>query len=87
MREEIFYKRELHFLEEIKISCEVTKLSKDYKKFAFFHRIWKPENIVAAEVIVEGVWLDLNLRRAVAPPKVISTCLEGMPRPDQFEWW
>ena len=85
-REELTYQREVKLGEEILVTCEVLKLSKDFKKFSFIQKIIKPEDILAAVIIFEGAWFNLRIRKAVLPPYSLVEICKKLPRSDQFKW-
>ena len=85
-KEEITYYREVKIGELITVTCEVSGLSKDYKKFSFIQKIYKADQVLAAKVVIDGAWFDVKIRKAVIPPKSLVKVIETLPRMDQFQW-
>lgn len=50
--------------------------------FLFFIKYCKK----AAQLTVEGLWLDLNLRKATIPPDFLQKICAEMPKTANFEW-
>jgi acyl-CoA thioester hydrolase len=85
-REDIRYFREVTLLESVTVSCQVQAATADYAKFEFFQQIKKENGKVAAQLIVEGMWLDLVKRRPASPfPALLEVC-KKIPLTDNFKW-
>ena len=60
-------------------------MSKDGRKFKFQHKIYKENEILAAEIEIYGAWLDLSLRKLTIPPKEIIATFNTLEKADNFE--
>lgn len=87
MREELIYKREIHMLEKIRVSCEMKRASRDFRKFTFYQEIFKENGKLAAQVTVDWVWIDMEKRRAVSPPEDLQKRCSEFLRSQDFTWW
>lgn len=83
-REEIFYKREIHISEKIKVSCELTKCSPDGRKWSMRHRIFKENDKIAAEINVDGSWIDMRNRKIIALPENLLEAFLKIHRSEDF---
>jgi acyl-CoA thioester hydrolase len=79
-----FY-REVNLSEDITVELFVKGLSKDGRKFKFTHKIYKENDILAAEIEIYGAWLDLSLRKLTIPPQDIITTFDSLEKADNFE--
>jgi acyl-CoA thioester hydrolase len=84
-REEIDYRREAAIGEEVLVSAEVAGLAPDASRWSILHRLWKPDGTEMARIAVHGSWIDLEARRATAPPRDLADALRAHPRADPFE--
>jgi len=67
LREELSYVAELFVWQEISVSLSVTEIGPDHSHFRLLDEIRKANNELAAQVRVEGAWMNLA-RRRLAPP-------------------
>lgn len=62
-----FY-REVTIEDSITVTIGLTGLSADGSRWKIHHDIFKGDGVKAAILDIEGSWLDLRTRRAIAPP-------------------
>lgn len=87
MREQSTYIREVGLHEHIRITVEVIKSTKDYSYYTIMQTIYKENGKVAAKVIIDGTWIDMQTRKATAPyPEVVAGVVAKMPKHKDFEW-
>jgi acyl-CoA thioester hydrolase len=84
-REEIEYRREAAIGEEVLVDALASGLAPDGSRWAIVHRLWKPDGTEMAKVKVVGSFIDLEARRATAPPKDLADAMRTMARSDPFE--
>lgn len=84
VREEIFYRRELRLEDEFTVDLKVTGISADGVRFSLEHTFRDATGQVAAVVVAEGVWLDLESRRPRAPTAELDATQRALPRADSF---
>lgn len=83
-REELKYYREVKLDEYIKVSVQLSKLNTSNGRFSFRHLIFKENEIVAAEINVDGAWLDLTTRKLTTIPAEWYNIFNQMPRTDDY---
>lgn len=86
-REDTHFLKEVGLNESIKVDCCLAAMSRDAKKWHFFHQIFNDNRLIAATIKVEGAWLDLKKRRLASPPAKIGDIMtKEMPRTKDFFW-
>jgi len=87
LREQSTYVRELHMHEKISISVELLKSTEDYSRYSIIQTLEKENGKIAAKVIIDGTWIDMQNRKAISPtPEVIGAVIDKLPRHKDFEW-
>ena len=84
-REECKFLLESQHEDEIEVDVAICKLSKDYRKFSFRHRITRGEELCAISEM-DGAWLDHTIRKVTVPPQLTIDSIEAIPKTDDFEW-
>ncbi|WP_103665626.1 acyl-CoA thioesterase [Gracilimonas amylolytica] len=86
-REETNFLREIHLLETITVTCALRSMRRDGSRWSFLHEILKEgeEGIKAAQLVVDGAWLNLETRKLGVVPKV-GEVMDRFPRTSDFEW-
>ena len=85
-REETKFLKEIALLENITVTCKLTAMRKDGSRWTFLHEIFKEDDNKAAEIIVEGAWLNLEERKLGEPPDKLLKIIKSFPRSDNFKW-
>jgi len=85
-REETKFLKEIALSEEISVSCQLQKMRKDGSRWTFLHEIVKQNGTKAAQIIVDGAWLNLDTRKIGIPPKELLEISNQFPRSNNFEW-
>lgn len=85
-REETKFFKELRLNEPFTVDCEVTSMRHNGKIWAMRHGFYNDQQILSAELIVEGSWIDLDKRKTATPSKEIFSLLDTFPRSDDFAW-
>lgn len=85
-REEALFKRELKFGDQLRMNVMAASMRKDYSRFTIRHQILKDEDILCAELTVEGAWIDTIKRKLTVPPKEAQQAFEAFPRTSDFKW-
>ncbi|MBL1408789.1 acyl-CoA thioesterase [Sphingobacterium faecale] len=84
-REELIYKKEIHLDEYIKVEVFLTKLNLKNARFSFQHVIYKENGEKAAEVNVDGAWLNLAERKLTDIPAGWYDILKKIPRSADYQ--
>lgn len=80
MKDEIEYFREVHLLQEIRVSLSIAGLAPDSSRFVIRNEFTHTNGQRSAVVTSAGGWLDLNSRKLTAPPEPLRLALEALPR-------
>ncbi len=83
--EHMYYFREVFAGKPIRVSLELTGLSKDGGFFEFRHNYYdfKGKNFAHCEIM--GAWIDLGERKLIALPNELSGYFDSVPRPLDFK--
>lgn len=84
-REEIRYRRELVFGEDVAVNVLFAGLSEDGSQWRVHQEVTRADAKQAAVLTIDGAWIHLDTRRLVAPPDDLLDLLRGLPRTDDFE--
>lgn len=85
-REECVFRREIKSGDSVSINLQVTKSRKDFSRWSIRHQITKNENILCAELNVDGAWMNLQQRKLMSPPEKVLEVFDQMPKAEKFEW-
>lgn len=83
-REELKYYREVKLDEYIKVSVALSKLNTRNGRFSFRHLVYKENGVLAAEINVDGAWLDLATRKLTDIPADWYTIIHKVPRTEDY---
>jgi acyl-CoA thioester hydrolase len=83
-REECFFKREIKFSDTVSISLKLKSVSSNFRKFSMQHEIYKNDNELAALLIIDGAWMNTELRKIVTPPAIVINSLNTLYKTDDF---
>ena len=84
MKDEIEYHREIHLLEEIRVTLSLAGLSGDGSRFLMRNEFFRENEKLAAKVTSAGGWLELSSRRLIAPPEELLSALNLLSQTDDF---
>ena len=85
MKDEIEYFKEIRLLEELRVTLAMAGLARDGSRFLLRNEFVRSNEKLAARVTSAGGWLDLTIRKLVAPPEALLTALRSLPRTDDFQ--
>lgn len=85
-REETRFQKEIRLSEVITVKCAVKKMREDGSRWTFLHEIFKENKEKAADIIVDGAWLDLNRRKLGTPTEEMMKVINTFPRTEDFRW-
>jgi acyl-CoA thioester hydrolase len=84
MKDEIEYFREVRLLQEIRVGLALAGLAPDGSRFVLRNEFAHADGTRCAVVTSTGGWLDLNLRKLIAPPEALRKATEALPRVEGF---
>eukprot|EP01034_Spumella_vulgaris_P004539 gene4539-5804_t len=79
-REECLFRREVLYGEKISVKVELTKLRRDFSRWAVRNTFLKEDGTVAALLTVEGAWMDTKARKLTAPPSIGAEVMDSLPK-------
>lgn len=85
-REECKFRREIKFGDPVTIEMELTWARTDFSRWCISHRIFKNSEILAANLVVEGAWIDTVQRKLTSPPEIAAKVFDAIPKPSDFQW-
>jgi acyl-CoA thioester hydrolase len=87
-REELEYFRELRLLDAVRVSLLLAGLSEDASRFRLRNEFRRSDGSLVAQLTSVGGWLDLRVRRLVAPPPDLAAALRALDcAPDYESLW
>jgi acyl-CoA thioester hydrolase len=86
LREEAVFRREIRFEDQIKISTEVLKSTRDYTRWSIRHEIEKGDGVRAAIITIDGAWIDMNKRKFAAPDQFVVNVFDALPKSPEFQF-
>jgi len=87
LREEALFYREIMMHEKAQVGVALRKMTNDYKQFSFEQIFLKANGKKAANLTVEGGWLDLETRKLTRPPEVLIEVINQIPRTADFDFF
>jgi acyl-CoA thioester hydrolase len=84
LREEIRYRRELAFGDDVVVNVLFAGLSEDGSQWRVQQEVTRSGK-QAAVLTIDGAWLHLDSRKLIAPPPELLALLQGLPRAGRFE--
>ena len=86
-REETKFLREINLLEIITVTCALKNMRRDGSRWSFQHEIFKggEDGIKAAQINVDGAWLNLDSRNLGTIPE-LRKVMKQFPKTANFEW-
>lgn len=86
-REETKFLREINLLEIITVTCALKTMRRDGSRWSFQHEIFKggEDGIKAAQINVDGAWLNLDSRNLGTIPE-LRKVMKRFPKTANFEW-
>jgi acyl-CoA thioester hydrolase len=85
-REETRFFREINLSEIITVTCAIKSMHKNGSRWTFTHEIFKEDSTKAAQLTVDGAWLDLETRKLGTPSEEMMEAIYRFPRTDDFYW-
>ena len=85
LRMETRYQREVTFDETVVDWLKMMGMSPDGARWKARHDIVKSNGDMAATIKLEGVWVDVRTKQAIAPPPDLLKVLNLIPRTEDFE--
>jgi acyl-CoA thioester hydrolase len=84
-REEVRYRRELVFGEQVTVNVRAAGLAEDGSQWRVHQEVTRADGKQAALLTIDGAWIDLDSRKLLAPPPELFRLLQDLPRTEDFE--
>ena len=84
-REDVRYRRELRFGDDVMVDVVVSGMAEDGSRWRFEHEVKRGVGILSATMLIEGAWIHLDERKLIAPPAELLELMRSLPRPEEFE--
>ena len=84
MKDELDYKREVMWMEEIDITFALAGFAPDGSRFKVQNEVRRTNGDLAARITSTGGFLDLDARKLVAPPPAVLAAYLSLPRTDDY---
>lgn len=84
-REEIRYRRELLFGDEVAVNVLFAGLAEDGSQWRVQQEVTRSDGKQAAVLTIDGAWIHLDTRKLVAPPDDLLRLFQRLPRIEGFE--
>lgn len=85
-REECIFRREIKFQDAVKITLVLAQARKDVSRWTMKHEIILNDHTVAAQITVDGAWMDTINRKLATPPEEFVESFNKIPHSHDFEW-
>ncbi len=88
----ILFKEGCSFFGEIKLNEVITidmkrgDISEDGSKWSFYHDIHTSDGKLAAQITVQGAWMDTEKRRITNPPEDLNEAFLNLEKGEQFTY-
>ena len=83
-REELIYFREVRPNDTVKVTCELSKCRPDGSRWSFEQKLFRGDGILAANIIVDGAWINMQNRKLTALPKEWAEKFMEIPKSENF---
>lgn len=83
-REELIYMREIRAGDSLKVTCVMTRCRQDGSRWSFSQEIFRGDGVKAAQVNVDGAWVDMQKRRLTALPQEWVQAFLNIPKSENF---
>lgn len=84
MKDELEYRREIQWMDEINITFLVAGLASDGSRFKVENEIFRFDGELCAKVTSIGGFMNLDARKLVAPPESILEAYRSLPRTQDY---
>ena len=85
-REECIFRREIKLGDVVTINVQLLKAREDLSRWSIQHQFIKDGDQLAATLVVDGAWIDTELRKLTTIPENARESFAKMPKAENFEW-
>ena len=84
MKDELEYRREVKWMEEIDITFALAGIAEDGSRFMVKNEIRRTDGELCARVTSTGGFMNLDARKLVAPPAAVLEAYRSLPRTEDY---
>jgi acyl-CoA thioester hydrolase len=84
-REECVFKKEIKFGDAVEINVLLDKVTADFRKWTMVHEIWINVDTLAANLTIDGAWMNTAQRRVTVPPENFIKGFNAIPKTAGFQ--
>ena len=84
MKDELEYRREVKWMEEIDITFALAGIAEDGSRFMVKNEIRRTDGELCARVTSTGGFMNLDARKLVAPPTAVLEAYRSLPRTEDY---
>ena len=85
MKDEVEYFREVGLLESLRVTLSQAGLADDGSRFRLRNEFFRRDGERVAALTSSGGWLDLAVRKLIAPPPELLDALVALPRTADYQ--
>ncbi len=85
-REECLFKREIKFGDIVSINLWLKQCSPSFSRWTMQHDIIIDTETIAAQVTVDGAWIDTARRKLTIPEVLVKQTFDQLPKSADFKW-
>lgn len=85
LREECIFRREIKFGDLVEIDLHLYQAKENFGRWSFKHIITRNGEL-AAQITVDGAWINLQTRKMAIPPESFTVIFNEIPKADDFKW-
>lgn len=85
MKDEIEYFKEVRLLEPLRVTLAIAGLAEDGSCVIYRNEFWRKGEKLLTRVTSQGGWLDLSIRKLVAPPETLLVALCSLTHTEDFQ--
>ncbi len=83
-KETCLFKREIKFEDELWVFLKLSRCNADASRWSMVHELWINGDTLAAEITIDGAWMDTKLRKLAIPPNSYKLGINHMPKTNDF---
>jgi len=84
LKEEIRYRREVVFGDKLRVNVCCSGLAMDCSQWRVRQDVRRADGKEAVVLAIQGGWIDLDQRKAIVPPAMLSALMREIPRTPNF---
>lgn len=83
-REEAIFRKEIKLEDSVDIDLELVKSTPDFSRWTLRHNFRKKDGTLAAVVVMDGAWIDIEKRKLTSPGSFIQDVFDAIPKSQDY---